>query len=321
MISESQERMVAVVRPGRLVEVEAVLERRELHHAVIGEVTNAGELRAFFDGDVVGEIPAAFLTDECPRYEVDHLEAARPRADADPVNREPKEWIYEQYDQLVLSRTVRRPGLDAAVLQLRPSWRGLAVSLDGPPLGEREPRAAGVQAVFDAARNVACAGGEPLALTDCLNFGNPEKPEIGWELTEAIKGIVEAAEALGIPVVSGNVSLYNESHGRAIPPTPVVGCVGLVRDVREVPRGWRPGDRVWLAEGDDVELIGWIWRNAPRLSLAHDVSDGGLGHALAEASVFSSRTFIAEAEAPYGSVVLAGQDVDWPNLRELGRVA
>ena len=147
---------------------------------------------------------------------------------------------------------MRRPGLGAAVLRLRPSWRGLAVSLDGPPLGERDPRAAGREAVLDAAGNVACAGGEPLALTDCLNFGNPEKPEIGWELAEAIEGIAEAAEALGIPVVSGNVSLYNETDGRAIPPTPVVGCVGLVPDVREVPRGWAPGDRVWLLDGSSL---------------------------------------------------------------------
>ena len=321
MISESQERMVAVVRPERLAEVEAVLARWELHHAPIGAVTDTEELRAFWDDEPVGEIPATFLTDECPRYEVDRLEAARPHAAVDPVNFEPKEWIYEQYDQLVLSRTVRRPGLGAAVLQLRPSWRGLAVSLDGPPLGEREPRAAGRQAVLDAARNVACAGGEPLALTDCLNFGNPEKPEIGWELAEAIEGIAETAEALGIPVVSGNVSLYNETDGRAIPPTPVVGCVGLVRDVREVPRGWRPGDRVWLAEGDDVELIRWLWRNASQLSLAQDVSDGGLGRALAEASAFSGHEFGADAEAPYGSVVIAGLEPDWPNLRELGTVA
>ena len=189
---------------------------------------------------------------------------------------------------------MRRPGLDAAVLQLRPSWRGLAVSLDGPPPGCRDPREAGRAAVLGAARNVACAGGEPLALTDCLNFGNPEKPEIGWELAEAIEGIAETAEALGVPVVSGNVSLYNETDGRAIPPTPVVGCVGLVPDVREVPRGWRPGDTVWLAEGDEVELIGWLWRNVSRLSLAHDVGAGGLAHALAEASRFSGRDFEAD---------------------------
>jgi phosphoribosylformylglycinamidine synthase len=322
MISESQERMVAVVRPELRDQVQAVLDRWELHHAPIGEVTDTGELRAYFDGEAVGEIPAALLTDECPRYEVDQLAAARPAAPVDPVNAEPKDWIYEQYDQLVLSRTVRRPGLDAAVLRLRPSWRGLAVSLDGPPLGERDPFDAGRQAVLDAARNVACAGGEPLALTDCLNFGNPEKPEIGWELAQAIEGIAQAAEALGVPVVSGNVSLYNETDGRAIPPTPVVGCVGLVPDVREVPRGWRSGDRVWLAEGDEVELIGWLWRNAPRLSLAHDVSDGGLAHALAEASAFSGREFSADGEAPYGLVVLAAaEEPDWPNLRELGTVA
>jgi phosphoribosylformylglycinamidine synthase len=322
MISESQERMVAVVRPEGLAAVEAVLDRWELHHAAIGDVTETGELRAFLDGESVGEIPAAFLTDECPRYEVDRLEAARPSVSVDPINFEPKESIYEQYDQLVLSRTVRRPGLDAAVLQLRPSWRGLAVSLDGPPLGCREPREAGRAAVLDAARNVACAGGEPLALTDCLNFGNPEKPEIGWELAEAIAGIAEAAEALGIPVVSGNVSLYNETDGRAIPPTPVVGCVGLVPDVREVPRGWQPGDRVWLAEGGDVELISWLWRAAPRLSVAHDVGDGGLGHALTEASRFSGHEFTAEADAPYGSVIVAGREApDWPHLRELGTVA
>jgi len=321
MISESQERMVAVIRPERLGEVEAVLARWELHHAAIGEVTDTRELRAFWADDPVGEIPAALLTDECPRYEVDRLEAARPRVEVDAVNLEPKEWIYGQYDQLVLSRTVRRPGLDAAVLRLRPSWRGLALSLDGPPLGCRDPREAGREAVLGAARNVACAGGEPLALTDCLNFGNPEKPEIGWELGEAIEAVAETAEALGIPVVSGNVSLYNETDGRAIPPTPVVGCVGLVPDVREVPRGWRPGDRVWLAEGDEVELIGWLWRNAASLSLAHDVGAGGLAHALEAASRFSGHDFAAEGDAPHGSVVLAGERPDWPELRELGTIA
>ena len=120
--------------------------------------------------------------------------------------------------------------------------RGLALSLDGPPPGERDPYRAGRLAVYGAALNVACAGGEPIGLTDCLNFGNPEKAEIAWELGQAIEGIAEAAEELGIPVVSGNVSLYNETDGRAIPPTPVVGCVGLVRDVTRIPSRWRRGD-------------------------------------------------------------------------------
>jgi phosphoribosylformylglycinamidine synthase len=183
--------------------------------------------------------------------------------------------------------------------------------------------------VLDAARNVACAGGEPLALTDCLNFGNPEKAEIGWELAEAIDGIAESAAALGIPVVSGNVSLYNETDGRAIPPTPVVGCVGLVRDVREVPRGWSPSNTVLLAESDGTlvgaaALIEFVWRAAPLLTLAHDVSDGGLAQALAEASAFTGHELHADGDAPYGSIVLAcdpGTKLDWPHLRELGTVA
>ena len=161
------------------------------------------------------------------------------------MNHEPKTWVFEQYDQLVGSRTVRRPGLDAAVLRID-GTRGIAVSLDGPPLGCRNPLEAGWRAVMDSALNVACAGGEPLALTDCLNFGNPEKPEIGWELEQAIEGISQAAESLGIPVVSGNVSLYNETGGSPIPPTPVVGCVGLVRDVTLIPDRWQPGDRIAL---------------------------------------------------------------------------
>src|SRR5213078_5076134 len=170
------------------------------------------------------------------------------------------------------SRTVRRPGLDAAVLRLRPSWRGLAVSLDGPPLGCRDPREAGREAVLDAARNVACAGGEPLALTDCLNFGNPERAEIGWELARAIDGIAQAADELGIPVVSGNVSLYNETGGKPIPPTPLVGCVGLVRDVTRIPNRWRRGDRAFFLRGEGAELVRFVWQNAHRFTLATDGS-------------------------------------------------
>src|SRR6185295_1235185 len=188
-------------------------------------------------------------------------------------NRTSKGWIYEQYDQLVGSRTVRRPGFDAGVLRLRPSLRGLAVALQGPRPGESDPFRAGVEAVLGAARNVACAGGEPIGLTDCLTFGNPEKPEIAYELAQAIEGIAQAAEALRIPVVSGNVSLYNDTDGRSIPPTPVVGCVGLVPDVRLVPAAWQPGDVVLLAQAPEsslaaeAALIRFLWRASPLLSL------------------------------------------------------
>ena len=299
MVSESQERMVAVVRPERLEDVLSVCRRWELAHATIGEVTDTGELRCFRDGELVGAIPATLLTDECPRYRVEVQPAQTQQAPVAGSNLTSRRWIYERYDQLVGSRTVRRPGLDAAVLRMEGN-RGLAVSLDGPPVGERQPFRAGALAVLDAARNVACVGGEPIGLTDCLNFGNPEKPEVGWELEQAIEGIAQAAEALGIPVVSGNVSLYNDTDGRSIPPTPVVGCVGLVQDVRRVPSGWRRGDTVSVVRGAsnnlllgevdlarEAVLIGLVWRATPALSLAHDVSDGGVAVALREMAEWS----------------------------------
>jgi phosphoribosylformylglycinamidine synthase II len=330
MISESQERMVAVVRPAFLEAVEEVCARWELHCTAIGEVTDTGDLRAFHDGDPLAEIPARLLTDEAPRYRVEPVprdpssEPPPPVAPPPPdallellasPNIRSRTWIYERYDHLVGSRTVRRPGLDAAVLRLRPSLRGLAVSLDGPGrVAGLAPRHAGVLAVLEAARNVACAGGEPIGLTDCLNFGNPEKGEIAWELAEAIDGMAAAAEALGTPVVSGNVSLYNETDGRAITPAPIVGCVGLVADVRSVPGRWREGDIVLVAGEPELSLAGseyqalfgeiggeigglsieaearlveFLWRSAPVLSLAHDVSAGGLAVALAEAALWS----------------------------------
>jgi phosphoribosylformylglycinamidine synthase II len=330
MISESQERMVAVVRPGFLEAVEEVCGRWELHCTPVGEVTDTGELRAFHGDELLGEIPTDFLTEQAPRYRVEPVPRApgpEPPAPAGPPtaqalvellaspNIRSRAWIYERYDQLVGSRTVRRPGLDAAVLRLRPSLRGLAVSLDGPGrIVGLAPRTGGALAVLEAARNVACAGGEPLGLTDCLNFGNPEKAEIAWELEETIEGMALAAEALRIPVVSGNVSLYNETDGRAIPPTPVVGCVGLVPDVRSVPGRWREGDVVLLAGapaltlagseyqalygevggraavpnlGAEAVLVEFLWRAAPLLSLAHDASAGGLAVAVAEAALWS----------------------------------
>jgi phosphoribosylformylglycinamidine synthase subunit PurL len=322
MISESQERMIAVVSPELVEQVRAVCERWELPCTVIGEVTDHGELRAFHDGELAGRIPAALLTEECPRYEVAQIPHAVKPAAVDPINHESTEWVFEQYDQLVGSRTVRRPGLDAAVLRID-GTRGIAVSLDGPPLGCRDPFAAGYGAVYEAALNVACAGGEPLALTDCLNFGNPEKPEIGWELAQAIDGITQAANELGIPVVSGNVSLYNETGGRPIPPTPVVGCVGLVHDVTAIPARWAPGDRVFLLRGQGPALVRFVWENAHRWSLAHDVSDGGLEVALRESAAWSG------VAAPDGSddgssvddigvIVACAVAPEWPDVVSLG---
>jgi phosphoribosylformylglycinamidine synthase subunit PurL len=330
MVSESQERMVAMVRPQMVEAVEAVLDRWELEHAVIGEVTATGALRAYWHGEVVGEIPAVLLTEECPRYEVGS-EPRRPIPVPDVVAGPPpgdallellaspglrsREFVFRRYDQLVGSRTVRRPGLDAAVLRLRPSLRGLALSLDGQGrIARLDPFLGGALAVLEAARNVACVGGEPLGFTDCLNFGNPEKPEIGWELAEAIDGIAAACKALGLPVVSGNVSLYNETNGRAIHPTPVVGAVGLVGDVRRVPKGWREGDALFVVEASPVSLAGseyqalygesggvparldlelearlvsFLWQAAPLATLVHDVSEGGLAVCLAEAALYS----------------------------------
>ncbi len=201
------------------------------------------------------------------------------------------------------------------MLRLRPGYRGLAVSLDGQGrMARLDPRTGGALAVLEAARNVACAGGEPIGLTDCLNFGNPEKPEIAWELAEAIEGMALACEALRVPIVSGNVSLYNDTDGRSIHPTPVVGCVGLVPDVREVPKTWQRGDVILLAGASPIALAGseyqarygtvggrpaqldlsaeaalveFLWRAAPRCSLLHDASEGGLAVALAEAAIYS----------------------------------
>jgi len=315
MISESQERMVAAVRPEMLDAVREVCARWELPCTAIGEVTGSGALRAFHDSEVVGEIPARLLTDECPRYEVEQV--AEPR----PAERPPRpdfdvREVIEQYDHLVGSRTVRRPGLDAAVLRLRPSMHGLAVALQGPAPGENDGFRAGVQATLGAARNVACAGGEPLGLTDCLNFGNPEKPGIAYELGQAIEGIAQAAEALGIPVVSGNVSLYNDADGASIPPTPVVGCVGLVADVRRVPGRWQSGDVVLLATSPDgsvaaeAALIRFLWKAAPHLALCHDVGSAGIEAALAEAAAWSGGLEAAvelppEYDARRGAAILA----------------
>jgi phosphoribosylformylglycinamidine synthase len=321
MISESQERMVAVVEPPRLDQVRAACARWELPCTVIGEVTGHGELRVLHEGEVVGAVPAALLTDETPRYDLRPAERVRLEQPArDPVNDKPKTWIFEQYDYLVGSRTVRRPGLDAAVLRLE-GTRGLAVSLDGPAIGERDPFQAGRQAVLGAALNVACAGGEPLALTDCLNFGSPERSETAWELTVGIDGIADAAIELGIPVVSGNVSLYNETGGRPIPPTPVVGCVGLVEDVTRIPSRWRRGDRAVFLHGGSAALVRFVWRNASRFTLAHD-SFGDGARTVREAAVWSGvETALVCPDGPGVLVTIEDSEpVGWDDSVELGEV-
>ena len=348
MISESQERMVAAVRPEMLDPVEALCRRWELACATVGEVTDSGELRVFFHDEEIGAIPAQLLTEEAPRYRIE----VRPREPSTPApsvrapsnahallallsspNVASRAWVYRRFDHLVGSRTVRRPGLDAAVLRLRPSLRGLAVSLDGSGRAcALDPHTGGATAVLEAARNVACAAGEPIALTNCLNFGNPEKPEIGWELSEAIEGMAAACEALRLPIVSGNVSLYNETDGRSVLPTPVVGCVGLVPDVRAVPARWREGDVVLLAgspalalDGSEYQalygstagvpapldlaaeaaLVDFLWRAGPLLSLAHDASEGGLAVCCAEAAIVSG--IGAELDLPSDPVALFGE--------------
>ena len=370
MISESQERMVAVVRPENLAAVEEVCDRWELDRAAIGEVTETGDLRAFFDGELVGAIPAAHLTDNAPRYEVQRQPRPTPKPPPEPAgppaeeallgllaspNICSREWVYRRYDHLVGSRTVRRPGLDAAVLRLRPSYRGLAVSLDGAGrIAGLDPHTGGALAVLEAARNVACAGGRPLAITDCLNFGNPEKPEIAWELAEAIEGMAAACEALGIPVVSGNVSLYNETDGRAIHPTPVVGCVGLVADVRTIPGAWREGDAIYLAGSPRLSFAGSEYQSlygepggrpepldlaaeavlisqlvgaASTCSLVHDAAEGGLAVALAEAAIASGLgaelDVTSDALALFGegggqAVLASSEELDFPCIGTVG---
>jgi phosphoribosylformylglycinamidine synthase len=332
MISESQERMIAIVRPAMLEAVEAVLDRWELEHAAVGEVTDTGELRALWKDGVVGEIPARLLTDECPRYEVTQARRAPiPEREvvgapsisealvellASPALRS-REFVYRRYDQLVGSRTVRRPGLDAAVLRLRPSMRGLAVSLDGQGrIARLDPFTGGALAVLEAARNVACTGAAPKALVNCLNFGNPEHPEVMWQFSEVVDGMSEACRALGVPVIGGNVSFYNESRGADIDPTPVVGVIGLIDVLTDVPPGPRlaAGDAIVLLGETRPELGGSAWATAHGLrdgsppvadldaavalhalvaalvneripSGAHDGSDGGLAVALSEMAI------------------------------------
>jgi phosphoribosylformylglycinamidine synthase subunit PurL len=337
MVSESQERMLCVVEPRNLDAVLAVCEKWEVSGAAIGTVTDTARMRVLRDGEVIGDMPVLALVDECPLYDLRPEKPAQPLYEPPMAVLEPsgppqktlfallgspnvasRRPLYEQYDSIVGSRTVRRPEqADAAVLAL-PDGSALAVSIDGN--GRRvaaDPRRGTIAATLECAANLACVGAEPLGTTNNLNFGNPEKPHIAWQLTEAVAGLGEACRALRAPIVGGNVSLYNEGSTGPIYPTPVIGMVGRLPDARRAGRlGFvNPGDAIALVgpfapsqaaselaklrghqlpdglpEIDlqaNVEALAAV-RDAVRsgaLSSAHDVAEGGVAVALAECAI------------------------------------
>jgi phosphoribosylformylglycinamidine synthase len=334
MISESQERMLAVVDPAKLDEVVATCAKWQTGAAAIGEVTDSGHLRVLDDGVEVGDVPVSALVDECPLYDLEPAEPAgwlygneRSLEQDEPSavllallassNVASKRWAFEQYDSVVGSRTARRPeDADAAVLMLPESERAVAVAIDGN--GRRvacDPYVGAVEAVLECAQNLACVGAEPLGLTNCLNFGNPEKPNVAWQLDRAVQGLADACVALGVPVVGGNVSLYNETEHGPIYPTPVVGMVGELPDPARA-AGLAPGDgdrlvlvgpfAPSLAGSELAKQRGELDAGLPQIEIgavaeaqafvrhvvrdglagaAHDVSDGGLACALAEMAI------------------------------------
>ena len=278
MTSESQERMLAIVTPDDLPRVEEVCRRWEVRSAVVGRVTappdgGPGRLRVVegFDGEVLADVPAVALSEDAPLY---HRPLAQPgdheaRAADDPGVLAPPtdcgadilsmlsdpSWVYRQYDHQLFLNTVDGPGGDAAVLRLAApglpvSAKGLALTTDSNPTWcSIDPRAGTAATVAEGALNVACAGARPMAVVNCLNFGNPEHPEVMWQLSESIDGMSEACLALGLPVIGGNVSLYNESDGTDIDPTPVIGVLGLIDRLAARPPG------VTLADGASLVLL------------------------------------------------------------------
>jgi len=350
LLSESQERMLMIAKQGREEEVLAVCRKWDLDAAVIGRVTDDGILRVRDRGAVVAEIPAKALADEGPRYE-------RPNAppgfqeqlqslniDVLPDVKDPtavllslmesatiasKRWIYRQYDHMVRTNTMVRPGSDAAVIRIKGTNKALAMTADGNGrYCVLHPYIGGTITVAEAARNLVCSGAEPVGLTDCLNFGNPERPEVMWQFILAVEGIADACVALGIPVVSGNVSFYNETNGLSIYPTPIIGMVGLIEPADQAMTQWfkNPGDLVVVLGTTTEDLGGTEYLRVvhsreqgspPALNLeaekalqrcvlklihaghvnsAHDCADGGLAVAIAESC-------ISNPELPLGAVV------------------
>ena len=338
MLSESQERMLLVCKRERLAQVLAVFHKWELDAVEIGRVTESGRVVLFFEGEIVADLPAAPLADQAPVYDRPRRAPSQPPAPRWPDDPEPadygdclrrllaspniaeKSWIWTQYDHMVGTNTVERPGGDAALVRIKGTSKALAVKSDvNPFFCALDPYRGGAIAVAEAARSIAATGARPLAITDCLNFGSPEKPEIMWQFEEAVRGIADASRALDVPVVSGNVSFYNETDGRAILPTPTVGMVGLLEDVEKRVRMpfARAGHVVALLGETRDELGGSEFLRTIRsrdegpspqvdlsaerrlvdmlvalaahrkLASAHDVSDGGLAVALAECAMKS----------------------------------
>jgi len=272
MLSESQERMLLVVKQGREADVERIFEKWDLHAVRIGEVTTDHLMRVKNGGEVVAEIPTRALTDDAPVYrrpmeepqylkEAHQLELARlgtpvpvrevfTRLLASPEIAS-KRWVYRQYDHMVRTNTLVLPGMGAGVVRVKGTQRALAMSVDGNGrFVYLDPFIGAQLAVAEAARNVACAGALPIGATNCLNFGNPQRPEIMWQFARAVEGMGAACRALNIPITGGNVSLYNETDGRGVLPTPVVGVVGLIENADTVV------GRAFRASGDVVVLLG-----------------------------------------------------------------
>ena len=339
MLSESQERMLFIVRQGREAEVERVFEKWDLHAVRIGQVTDDGLLRVRNGGDVVAEIPNKPLADEAPLYERPYHEPsdfkARQNLNVDTLNLSTpptdillrlmsapdvasKRWIYRQYDHMVRTNTIAPAGTGAGVIRVKGTSRALVFSVDGNGrYCYLDPYQGAMLAVAESARNVACAGGVPIGATNCLNFGNPERPEIMWQFARAVAGIGEACRALDVPITGGNVSLYNETDGEAILPTPVIGVVGLLENPEQtVGRCFQEADSVVMLLGDSrlslggseyLKVVHGLVRGVPPildlktecelqrvlvelvaagvLLSAHDCSDGGLAVTLAECSV------------------------------------
>jgi phosphoribosylformylglycinamidine synthase subunit PurL len=272
MLSESQERMLLVVKKGREAEVERIFDKWDLHAVRIGEVTSDNQMRVKDHGVVVAEIPNRALTDEAPVYrrptaEPTYLAEARvldlaklgaPGALRDVFTRllssptiASKRWVYRQYDHMVRTNTLVLPGMGAGVVRVKGTSRALALSTDcNGRFVYLDPYRGAQLAVAEASRNVACAGGQPIGATNCLNFANPQRPEIMWQFARAVEGMGDACRALGIPITGGNVSLYNETDGKGVLPTPVLGVVGLIENAERVVR------RAFRSAGDVVMLLG-----------------------------------------------------------------